>query len=94
MRLPLHRDAPKARTLRDLEILERQVAATPQDARAVFYLAQTHRDLGHREQAVELHERRAAPDGWDEESFYARYQAGLLLVDVDWPRATTARLEA
>jgi tetratricopeptide (TPR) repeat protein len=91
---PPAREGAKPRMRRDLEILERQVAADPRDARAVFYLAQTHRDLGDREQAVAHYERRAEMDGWDEETFYARYQAGLLLVDVDWPRAMASLLDA
>jgi tetratricopeptide (TPR) repeat protein len=92
--LPVAQDGPKARLRRDLEILERQVAGAPDDARAVFYLAQTHRDLGHREQAIELYERRAGMEGWDEETFYARFQAGLLLVDSDWPRAMATLIDA
>ena len=92
--LPMAQDGPKPRMQRDLAILERQVERDPGDARAVFYLGQTHRDLGSREQAIELYERRAAMGGWDEEAFYARYQAGVLLADVDWPRAMTTLVEA
>ena len=93
--LPVGRDGnPKPRMRRDLEILQRQVATEPGNERAVFYLAQTHRDLGEREEAIALYERRAEMDGWDEETFYARYQAGLLLVDLDWPRAMAALIDA
>ena len=55
--------------------------------RQLFYLAQTLRDLGERSRAVARYERRAEMDGWDEETFFARYQAGVLLADDDWPRA-------
>lgn len=91
---PPELDEPKPRLRRDLEILERLHAEDPGDARTAFYLAQTHRDLGHRERAVALYEHRAGLDGWDEETFYARFQAGLLLVDDDWPRAMSSLIAA
>jgi glycosyltransferase involved in cell wall biosynthesis len=87
-------NGPKPRMRRDLEILRRQVADDPDDARAVFYLAQTHRDLGETDEAIALYERRAEMDGWDEETFYARYQLGLLLADDDWPRAMNTLIAA
>lgn len=85
--LPVETGEPKPRMRRDLEILEGAVAADPDDERALFYLAQTLRDLGERSRAVARYERRAEMDGWDEETFFARYQAGVLLADDDWPRA-------
>lgn len=92
--LPPEQDGPKPRMRRDLEILERQHSRDPGDARTAFYLAQTHRDLGNRARAIGLYEHRAGLDGWDEETFYARFQAGLLLVDEDWPRAMAALVAA
>jgi tetratricopeptide (TPR) repeat protein len=85
---------PKPRLRRDAAILAREVAADPEDERAVFYLAQTHRDLGDTARAIELYEQRAAMTGWDEETFYARFQVGALLVDRDWPRAMTNLIAA
>jgi tetratricopeptide (TPR) repeat protein len=85
---------PKPRLERDREILERQLEREPDNARAVFYLAQTCRDLGDRARAIELYERRAAMDGWDEETFWARFQAGALLADEDWPRAMATLIDA
>lgn len=32
--------------------------------------------------------------GWDEEVFFARYQAGVLLVESDWPRAMATLIAA
>lgn len=91
---PLEHDGPKPRMHRDLEILERLHAEDPADARTAFYLAQTHRDVGNRERAVALYEHRAGLDGWDEETFYARFQAGLLMVDHDWQRAMSSLIAA
>lgn len=79
---------------RDRRLLESALADEPDDPRTVFYLAQTFRDLGLREQAIVLYQRRSDMGGWDEEVFYARYQIGLLLSTVDWPRGRSALLDA
>lgn len=93
--LPVAREGVKPRLRRDLEILRAQVAGAPDDdPRAVFYLAQTHRDLGEVDEAVALYERRASMPGWDEERFYATFQVGALLADRDWPRAMTTLIAA
>ena len=64
---------------RDIGLLEHDLQRQPEDARSIFYLAQSYRDLGDEERAVELYRRRAELGGWDEELFYALYQAGALL---------------
>jgi len=79
---------------RDRALLEARLAEAPHDPRALFYLAQTYRDLGERELAIDLYRRRVAVGGWDEEVFYAQYQVGLLLVPVDWDRAVPELLRA
>jgi tetratricopeptide (TPR) repeat protein len=91
---PATGDEPKPRMRRDLALLRQQVDADPSDARAAFYLAQTHRDLGETEAAVHWYEHRADMPGWDQETFYARYQAGRLLADHDWPAAMASLVEA
>jgi glycosyltransferase involved in cell wall biosynthesis len=63
---------------RDLRLLSRELEQDPDNPRTVFYLAQTLRDLGRIEEALDLYRRRAALAGWEEEVFYARYQVGLL----------------
>lgn len=92
--LPVACEGVKPRLRRDREILLRQVAESPDDARGVFYLAQTHRDLGEIDAAVALYERRSSMPGWDEERFYAKFQAGTLLADSDWPRAMATLIAA
>jgi tetratricopeptide (TPR) repeat protein len=80
---------------RDRELLEAAVARDPGDARSAFYLAQTLRDLGREgadaellAQAREQYERRGEMDGWDEETYCAWHQAGLLAAELDdWPDA-------
>lgn len=64
---------------RYLELLSVEFARDPTNPRTVFYLAQTHRDLGNIDQAITYYRLRANMDGWDEETYYARYQLGCLL---------------
>lgn len=56
-------------------------AADPSDSRTVFYLAQTHRQLGNVDKAIFYYRLRCEMGGWDEEVYYARYQLGCLLAE-------------
>ena len=82
---------------RDRLLLEAEHERKPEDPRTLFYLAQTYRDLGQIDAAVEHYAERAAMDSseaWDEETFYAQYQVGLLQLESDWPAAVDALLRA
>jgi tetratricopeptide (TPR) repeat protein len=80
---------------RDARLLDADLERDPGDARAVFYLAQTRRDMGDLDQAIELYERRATMAGWEEETFYARFQVGVLrATSGDWPAAVASLLQA
>ncbi len=68
---------------RDLALLERAVRDDPADARSWFYLAQTLRDLGRRDDAVAAYRRRVELGGWAEEIAYALLQVGLLTAAED-----------
>jgi hypothetical protein len=63
---------------RDRALLEARLQEEPGDLRALFYLAQTRRDAGDDREAEALYLRRAAAGGWEEERFYAAWQAGVL----------------
>jgi tetratricopeptide (TPR) repeat protein len=63
---------------RDVGLLSTELERNPDDARAVFYLAQTYRDMDEVGQAIELYRRRASMGGWEEEAFYSQYQVGVL----------------
>ena len=76
--------------MRDRRLLERALAEAPDDPRALFYLAQTYRDLGETALAVGAYRRRVAVGGWDEETFYAQYQVGALLAAQDWEQGSSA----
>ncbi|MFF1646162.1 glycosyltransferase [Streptomyces sp. NPDC058240] len=73
---------------RDARLLGAELKRDPSNARTVFYLAQTMRDLGRTERATDLYERRARMGGWNEEVYYALLQAGILRAEADdWPAA-------
>ena len=83
-----------AKFQRDVALSE-ELERNPEDARSVFYLAQTYRDLDRPEEAIELYRRRVAMGGWEEEVFYAQYQVGVLSERAgDHERAVVALLEA
>jgi glycosyltransferase involved in cell wall biosynthesis len=74
------RNAPgeAAKYAADARVLEAALLDEPDNARYVFYLAQSYRDAGNLPKAVEAYERRATMGGWDEEVFYALYQIAVL----------------
>ncbi|MFJ7960183.1 glycosyltransferase [Streptomyces sp. NPDC096319] len=76
---------------RDARLLSAELERDPANHRTVFYLAQTLRDMGRRDEAVALYERRAAMGGWAEEVYFSLLQSGVLRADAgDWPAAMDA----
>ncbi|MER5687611.1 glycosyltransferase [Streptomyces sp. NPDC002205] len=76
---------------RDARLLGAELERDPANTRTVFHLAQTMRDLGERDKAIALYERRARMGGWGEEVYYSLLQAGILKADADdWPAAMDA----
>lgn len=69
---------PTTKYANDARILEQALRAEPENARYVFYLAQSYRDSGQLPSAIEAYRRRAAMGGWDEEIWYALYQVARL----------------
>jgi glycosyltransferase involved in cell wall biosynthesis len=63
---------------RDAAILEQGLIDEPENARYVFYLAQSYRDAGKLSDARTTYERRAAMGGWDEEVWYSLFQIAVL----------------
>lgn len=66
-----------AKYLRDAAIFEEGLKADPQNARSHYYLANSYRDAGNTERALQAYLRRIEVSGWDEETFDAMVQAGL-----------------
>lgn len=82
---------------RDRVLLEAELERKPDDPQALFYLAQTCRDLGQIDTALQHYAARATMDSseaWDEETFYAQYQVGVLQLERNWPAAVDALLRA
>jgi glycosyltransferase involved in cell wall biosynthesis len=80
--------------LRDVALLKRDLARDPNARRPLFYLAQTFRDLGRPDLAVEYYRRRVELGGWDEEVFYANFQEGVLRMQLDFASGVPVLLEA
>jgi predicted GH43/DUF377 family glycosyl hydrolase/tetratricopeptide (TPR) repeat protein len=80
--------------VRDIGLLKRDLARNAHNARSVFYLAQTYRDMGQAELAVEYYRRRVEMGGWDEEVFYANLQEGVLRGEQGHDSAAAVLLEA
>lgn len=57
---------------RDVRLLEGYLKDHPGDARTLFYLAQTFRDAGQHEKAIELYQQRIAAGGWEEEVWFSQ----------------------
>lgn len=74
-----------------LSMLEAELAREPDNARTVFYTANTMWDL-HDPRALALYEKRAKMGGYAEEQFYAMYRHGLLLPT--WPAQVQALIAA
>lgn len=77
---------------RDARLLSAEHKRDPVNARTVFYLAQTMRDMGRTSEAITYYELRARMGGWPEEVYYALLQVGILKAgsDDDWPAAMDA----
>jgi len=82
--------------LQDAEVLERGLAADPENTRYRFYLAQSYRDAGDDVRAVLNYQKRAEAGGWVEEVYcslleiaYAQRRLGI-----EWPIVMNSFLKA
>jgi tetratricopeptide (TPR) repeat protein len=79
---------------RDLMLLEKDLAKDPDNPRTVFYLAQTYREMGEEQLAIDFYARRVALGGWDEEMFYSMYWRAELVSQRDWDLGVHLLMEA
>ena len=63
---------------RDIELLERALIDEPDNARYVFYLAQSYRDFARLGDARTTYERRVGMGGWEEEVWYSLLQIAVM----------------
>jgi hypothetical protein len=81
---------------RDRDLLLAEVTRNPDDARSVFYLAQSYFDAGDPANALAWYRTRAEMGGWDEEVYYALFRCGdcMVLLDAPWSEIQDAYLRA
>ena len=73
---------------RDLALLEDDARSDPNNARTMFYLAQTRENLGDGPGAIAAYRRRIELGGWEEEIFWSMYKSACILESRgDWPSA-------
>jgi glycosyltransferase involved in cell wall biosynthesis len=70
------RDPAKFR--KDAEVLEAALKEEPYNSRYMFYLAQSYRDGGVYDKALEWYQKRVLMGGWDQEVFYSMMQVARL----------------
>ncbi len=70
---------------RDRDLLLAEVERNPEDARSVFYLAQSYFDLGDFANARKWYERRAEMGGSDEEVYYSMLRLAESVAGLEWP---------
>jgi glycosyltransferase involved in cell wall biosynthesis len=81
---------------RDAQELERALQQHPDNARYVFYLAQSYRDAGEYEAALKNYQRRVSMGGWSEEVWCSLYQVAQIkeLTGSPWPEVMNDYLAA
>ena len=62
----------------DAKILEDALEKEPGNTRYMFYLAQSYRDCGQMEKAIECYQKRVDMGEWPEEVYYSLYMIGKL----------------
>ena len=64
--------------LRDAVVLESALIDAPNNARYMFYLAQSYRDGGRPDRALAFYMQRSTMGGFEEEAWYAQYQVAAM----------------
>lgn len=77
--------------LRDAAVLESALKSDPSNPRYRFYLAQSLRDAGEFERAVEQYRQRAEMGGWEEETYCALIEVARLLERTNAPHEQVAK---
>ena len=61
---------------RDIRLLEEDLKENPKNERTYFYLANSYKNAGNLEKAIENYKKRIAIGGWVEENWYSRLELG------------------
>lgn len=81
------RSADPDKFRKDAAALEQALEKEPDNARYVFYLAQSWRDAREHERALAAYLRRVDLGGWEEEVWYSLYEVGRLSAWLGRPEA-------
>ncbi len=97
------RNLDRQKYARDRDLLLAEVERDPEDARAVFYLAQSYCDLAITQgdpadyvNARTWYERRIEMGGWEEEVYYAKFTIAEIMPNLgaSWPEVLDSYLRA
>jgi len=77
---------------RDIRLLTDALEVEPENARYMFYLAQSYKDTGKWAEALIWYQKRMEADSWEEEKWYAMYQAAEMkrMLNLPWPEVLSA----
>lgn len=78
-------DGAVQKYLRDAQVLRRALVDEPDNARYVFYLAQSLFDAGERTEAVGIYRKRVAMGGWAEEVYFSKFMIAQLAQELGRP---------
>jgi glycosyltransferase involved in cell wall biosynthesis len=70
---------------RDRDLLIQELKEQPQNVRTHFYLAQTYKCLGQKQESIDMYIKRIELGGWYEEVWYSYYMIGQLYLEMDKP---------
>lgn len=65
---------------RDIFLLTEGLKREPKNIRYMFYLARSHKDLGHWTEAIKYYEMRAKAGGWAEETYISLLDMGICMM--------------
>ncbi|WP_240748459.1 glycosyltransferase [Mycobacterium paragordonae] len=87
---------PQQKYESDRDLLLAEIERNPDNARSVFYLAQSYFDLGDFENARKWYQRRADMGGWAEETYQSMYRVAesMWSMGAPWPEVENAYLRA
>tara|TARA_Y100000780_G_scaffold205743_1_gene200920 strand:+ start:6771 stop:8762 length:1992 start_codon:yes stop_codon:yes gene_type:complete len=67
---------------RDIDLLKKGLDNDSDNSRYLFYLANSYRDSGQKEKAIETYERRIEKEEWEEETWNSIYWIGKLYLEL------------
>ncbi|OBI79971.1 glycosyl transferase [Mycobacterium asiaticum] len=87
---------PQQKYESDRDLLLAEVERNPEDARSVFYLAQSYFDLGDFENAIKWYQHRIDMGGWAEEVYHSMYRVAesMWSMNAPWDKVQGAYLRA